>query len=331
MENLIKQLADRKINLYLILLIVSLLTVWVFSEVIWTVILAITLAYILKPLNKKLENKGFSNRVSTAISTIISVLTLIVLAIPFFLVLYQRRDILIGFLQELPQSFEITILGFELTVQITQLIELTRDGVTDTAVNLVQAAPSLTFKLFLVPVLVYAILRNTDEIEETMNNLVPDSMKDIVYRYHRRTEEVLIGLYVVQASTAILTFLIGMPVFYLLGYEPFISLALLSGILQLIPILGPTILIVVLAGFEIMMGDFIMALTILGTGLALVALLPDLIIRPRLANWTVGVSSSLYFLGFVGGILTLGAIGIIIGPLMIAILLETVKIISEQE
>jgi predicted PurR-regulated permease PerM len=45
---------------------------------------------------------------------------------------------------------------------------------------------------------------------------------------------------------------------------------------------------------------------------------------------------SLYFVGFVGGVLTLGAIGIIAGPLIVAILVEVVELlirdpaISEQ-
>lgn len=331
MDSLTEKLDNRDAGLYVTLLLISALTLWVFSEVIWTVFLAITLAYIFQPLNKKLQKKGFSSPQSSAIATLISFIGLLLLALPFALVLYQRRDILIDFLQDLPQSFELSAMGFEVTLQTTQLIDLTRDAVTDTAVNLAQATPSLALKFILVIVLLYAILRSTKSIETTAVQMVPKSMENILYRYHERIKEVLKGLYVVQASTAILTFVIGLPVFYLLGYEPFISLSLLAGIMQLIPVIGPTLLIIMLAGVEIVMGQVIAALTVFIIGLLLIALLPDMIVRPRLADWTMGLSSSIYLLGFIGGILTLGAIGIIVGPLIIALLLQTIELISEKQ
>ncbi len=44
--------------------------------------------------------------------------------------------------------------------------------------------------------------------------------------------------------------------------------------------------------------------------------------RPKLARYTTGLPASLYFVGFTGGVLTLGVIGFIAGPVVIALLVE---------
>jgi len=39
----------------------------------------------------------------------------------------------------------------------------------------------------------------------------------------------------------------------------------------------------------------------------------------------------LYFIGFIGGILTIGAVGIIIGPLIVGLTAEVIDLLSERE
>ena len=65
-------------------------------------------------------------------------------------------------------------------------------------------------------------------------------------------------------------------------------------------------------------------------GLVVVAFVPDAVIRTQLADRTGRISPGLYFVGFVGGILTLGAIGVIVGPLVVSLLLEVIDMLSEE-
>jgi predicted PurR-regulated permease PerM len=65
-------------------------------------------------------------------------------------------------------------------------------------------------------------------------------------------------------------------------------------------------------------------------GGGLIAWLPDLTIRPRLARRTADLDGSLYFIGFVGGLLSLGAIGVIVGPLVVALLAETAGLVADE-
>jgi predicted PurR-regulated permease PerM len=39
---------------------------------------------------------------------------------------------------------------------------------------------------------------------------------------------------------------------------------------------------------------------------------------------------SLYFIGFTGGLLSVGAVGVIAGPLLVALLSESITLLSEE-
>jgi predicted PurR-regulated permease PerM len=158
----------------------------------------------------------------------------------------------------------------------------------------------------------------------------PDSMTPVLRKYHLRIRDTLYGIYVVQAATAFLTFLVALPVFWLLGYEAFFTLALLCGLLQFIPVVGPSVVIAAVAGFDLLGGMITRAFLVFVIGLLLIGALPDAVLRPRLANRATGLPASLYFLGFIGGVLTVGPIGIIVGPLVIALILETVELLAYE-
>jgi predicted PurR-regulated permease PerM len=54
------------------------------------------------------------------------------------------------------------------------------------------------------------------------------------------------------------------------------------------------------------------------------------VIRTRLARETADLPGSLYFVGFVGGLLTLGPIGVIAGPLAVALVVEMGNLLTDE-
>jgi predicted ATP-dependent serine protease len=57
----------------------------------------------------------------------------------------------------------------------------------------------------------------------------------------------------------------------------------------------------------------------------IIGLVPDLVVRPQLASRQAKLPVSLYF---VGGVLT---VGVIAGPLVVALLIETVQLLAGDE
>lgn len=206
-----------------------------------------------------------------------------------------------------------------------------QEAVREFAIAFAGAAPRLVLASAVFSFLVYGILSRPGAVRAAAFRIVPPEYHDIPTRLHLRTRTTLYSIYVIQAATAAATFVLASALFSLLGYDSPISLAVIAGILQFIPILGPSILVVGLAVSDLLIGATTRAVLVLMLGLVVVSLIPDAVIRTRLAAKTGKISSGLYFVGFVGGILTIGPIGIIVGPVVVTLLLETVELLSERE
>jgi predicted PurR-regulated permease PerM len=173
-------------------------------------------------------------------------------------------------------------------------------------------------------------LYNEERARTAIIAVVPREYRDVVRSLNRRTRETLFAIYVLQAATALGTFLIALPVFYVLGYGFPFTLATVAAVLQFIPILGPSLVVVSLTGYHVALGQLPQAVAIFVLGGVLIAWLPDVLIRPRLASETAHLPGGLYFVGFVGGLLTLGPVGVIAGPLVVALVLELAGLVSTE-
>lgn len=88
---------------------------------------------------------------------------------------------------------------------------------------------------------------------------------------------------------------------------------------------------IAIGAYEISVGAYPRAAVVLALGLLLVGFLPDAVIRPRLARTAAGLPSCLYFVGFVGGLLSLAPVGIIAGPLVLALLVESLSLLAQED
>jgi predicted PurR-regulated permease PerM len=302
----------------------------VLAEVMATVFFAITVAYVLYPVRRWLVNHGRSRRVSAAVASLAGLVAAVVAIVPIFGALYVRRSSFLEFIRSLPAQVPVEAFGFEYVVDVSDAFVTIQRGVTQLAVELASAAPVLALKATLFVLLVYALLLRPRDIRRAVLALVPAVYHDVVLAFHERTRATLNALYVLQAATAFATFCIAYPVFAVLGYESSLVLAVLAGILQFIPVVGPSAVVVALAAYQVVAGDTAGAILVLTLGLVLVGFLPDALIRPRLASLTAGMPGSLYFVGFTGGVLTVGLVGFIAGPLVIAYLLEAGAILNTE-
>jgi predicted PurR-regulated permease PerM len=305
-------------------------TAVVLANVLTVVFFAITVAYVLYPLQTWLRRRGLSRRIASAVSTTVAFLVVVVVATPIAYVLYRRRSELLAVTNQIPETITTAVGGREITVETGPQLDALRDAATQLALDVAVALPRLALELTLFTLLVYAILYRPDPVQTAIYEMTPDKYHDIITRLHRRTRITLFSIYVLQALTGMATGLISLVFFFTLGYDAWFSLSVVAGILQFIPIIGPSILIAVVAGSEFLANQPVRGITVLALGLVLVGFVPDAIIRTQLSGWAGELSPSLYFVGFVGGVLTVGAIGLIAGPLVVALLVEVVKLLAEQ-
>ena len=314
-----------------LLAVVGLLTAVILWEVVEVVFFAITVAYILYPLRRALVERGLSGRIASALATLVAFLAVVFILLPIVWTLFRRRHEFIEIFQELPDELPVEVAGFVYVVDVSALVDSTAEFLRTIAITVAADAIVLALQLLLFTFLLYGLLLRPNAVGDAAFEIVPPSYHDVVRALHRRVADTLYALYVVQAATAVVTLPLGLLVFYALGYESVFVLAVVAAILQFVPIVGPGMLAAALAGHDLLLGMTNRAIGVIILGPLLVGLLPDVLIRPRLASRQARLPASLYFVGFVGGVLTVGVIGIIAGPLVVALLVEVVSLLGDRE
>ena len=308
----------------------GLLTLVLLANVIETVFFAITVAYVLYPIRRRLYDRGVPRRIAAAVAAGVGFVFAIAVVTPIVFVLYLRRDELLKFIQNIPGELTIELLGFSYPVDMSLWLVRARDAVVEAGINIAGAAPVLALKAFLFVILLFGLLLRPGNVRRAAVRIVPGEYHDVVFALHHRVRDTLYALYVLQAATAFGTFVVAYAVFWALGYEAVFSLSVFAGVLQFIPVLGPSILVAAIAAGQLMAGDVVAAVLVVVFGLVLIGFLPDAVIRPRLATVTTGMPASLYFVGFTGGTLTIGVVGVIAGPLVVALLVEVVELVTNE-
>lgn len=321
---------SRRTAIAAVLVGLSVIAVIVLGEVLGTVVLAVTVSYVLLPVRETLRDRGLSRQVSAVVTTALTAAVTLGLIAPVAFVLYRRRGALFELLQVFPDQIDVVVAGFSIAIQTEPLVERARMVATALAISTLQAAPVLALKLILFVLLVYGLLYRPQAVRSAILELVPSEYHDLLAALHRRTAMTLRAIYGLQAVTAVGTFLLALVIFAILGYESPVALAVVAGVLQFIPILGPSIVVVGLAGLDILAGNTVRAVIVFVVGLFVIGFLPDAVIRTQFADYAADLPASLYFIGFVGGVLTVGAIGVIIGPLVVALLVETANLLSQR-
>ena len=320
----------RLLSLAGLFVVLSLLSLYLLRGVIATVFFAITVAYVVYPLRQWLVARGLNNRVAAGFSTVVTFLAGFLLLAPLGYVVYARRTQIVDFVLDLPGTITLSLGEFTYTVELETIRQTVVAEASDVGLAIVRATPVLALKAFLFTLVVYALLLRPGEVHRGLLRPVPGRYHDIVERLHVTVRDTLYALYLLQAATAFGTFCIAFVLFAVLQYDPAFTLAVVAGLLQFIPIIGPSILIAVLGVVAYMGNDPVLAITVVVLGLTLVGFLPDALIRPRLAGYTTGMPGSLYFIGFTGGVLSVGAVGVIAGPLLVALLAESSRLLAEE-
>lgn len=319
---------ERQSVLGAVLIALLALSVLVLFEVLGTIVFALTMAYLLGPMKRRLRRRGVGQLTATLIVTVGAVAGVLALLTPIVIVLVLRLDEAIQLVVQLPATITVSVAGFEQEFALVEPRRSIEGWVRALAVDLTARIPVLLVKLSLFAFLVFALVYNERDIADNVLSVVPPRHRDIGRALHRRASNTLYAIYVLQGATAVATLFIAMPVFYLFGYDSWLALAAVAGVLQFVPVIGPSVLIAALAIGEALLGDAVGAVTILLVAGLLIGALPDVVVRPRLASYTIRLPSTMYFIGFVGGMLTVGALGIIVGPLVIALLTEAAGLLA---
>ncbi|MXR21513.1 AI-2E family transporter [Halobacterium bonnevillei] len=314
-------------GVFVLLLVVATLLL---GAVFATGFFAVTVAYVLVPLHQHVKRLGLPPWwASATTATVASLVALVPVSLGLY-VASDRISSLVDAIEELPETVSVTVADFTYVVDVGIATEAVISTLATFAVDAAAALPELSLKLTLFGMLLFGLLLAHEDAERAMLATIPASYHDVAHALAERATATLYAIYVLQAVTAFATAIIAVPVFLALGVPYPLTLAAAAGILQFVPIVGPSLVVGGIALYQASVGDTAGAITVFLVAGVLVAWLPDVLIRPRLSRQTADLPGSLYFVGFTGGLLTVGPVGIIAGPLIVALVVETAALLADE-
>jgi predicted PurR-regulated permease PerM len=309
---------------------VAALAALVLAEVLATAFLAVTVAYLLWPLRVELVDRGVAPYWASVLTALVGLVGALALLAPLGAVVFLRRSSLFDLLASVPTRVTVELFGVTAVVTLEQLLATLRTTLRAVVRTVAVALPVLAVKFTLFAFVVLALLQGGRAARRAVLGVVPPAYRDVAVAFHERIRATLVGIYVLQAVTALATFLLAAPAFALLGYDAPVAMGVVAATFQFLPIVGPSVLVLAVATYHVALGDAAAAAAMAAVGLVVVAWLPDVLVRPWLAPGTADLRGSLYFVGFAGGLLTLGAVGVVAGPLVVALLVEATALLSAE-
>lgn len=208
--------------------------------------------------------------------------------------------------------------------------------VTEFISNIFFTIPVFVVNLFIMLFVVFFLFRDgglfIDKIERILP-LKPEDRKNVVKRLNDTAYAVIYGSLIIAVAQGTL----GGIGFFIFGVPSPILWGLVMMLASLVPYVGssivwlPASLILIFEGYaDMQAGIMIKGLLLMLYGIFVVSTI-DNILKPKIIGDKSGLHPVLVLLGVVGGLKFLGFIGVIIGPIILALLVTFMKIYEEEK
>jgi predicted PurR-regulated permease PerM len=324
----------------IIAILFLLLTAFVLKDIFSVIIFSIILAYFLTPLynyflRKTNNKKKIASILTLGSFTVIIFVPLIIFS--YFLVLNLIKIIVdYKFYIENPEALNAAILEFSqqftnsdilASVDLTEAIKSIVLYVVEFSTNFFSSIPAYIFYFFVALFISYYFLIYGKEILRAMNDYVPLSLRkqDRLIKSIAKHLKVLFRGYFL---TGVIQTLVAMLGYIVLGAPNILIISFLTFIASLIPYLGTPLVWVPVSIYMFITGSPISGAILLIYGTLIISTV-DNFLRPVLMSGKDTISPPLVFVGFIGGMLAFGIMGIIIGPIIISITSILLKYVKE--
>lgn len=183
-----------------------------------------------------------------------------------------------------------------------------------TLFDFIRTIPRLFIGLTITVFVLFILLRDGDRLNAWTKSILPirnDVQDELNERLDRLTRASVIGN---VAASLIQAVALGIGL-WLLGFDNVFFLSVLTFILALLPLVGAFLVWIPLVFYLFAIGDISTAilLTILGTAVSL----SDFYTRPLVIGHSAAINSAIIVVGVFGGIVAFGAIGLLVGPVIL--------------
>ena len=305
----------------------------------WAVVLVIVFYPVHKKIASRIGRRGWSALVSCVLVVLVVVLPLAVLVAAVIQELtkvvpnlpanlsqvFSQQPAILGRLSQWVQArFGLDILGFQ-DFFIQQLRNVS-EGLLGASFSLVGNIVSSIVKAFFVIFTMYYLFRDADKIVNKLPDALPLDREQSEALIFRTQQVVSASVYGVMTIAALQGLLAGLA-YWILGIPSPILWAVLTAFVCMIPIAGSFLVWAPLAIYLIATGHWTKAVLLVIWG-ALVISTIDNFLRPKLVGTQTKLHELFIFFSVLGGISVFGLLGIVLGPVVLAITLGLLQTFS---
>lgn len=315
---------------FILLVIFACAAIVVFWSIMDMVLLGASLAIVLVPLHRTLSARTRPS-VSAGLITLLTFAGCGAVTYLTFLFFSQNTATLTTMFASIAAWVEdpaTNLLAYGIPISKGTLSAMLLKGYAlfvDYQATVIEYLTIILFKTFTFFFTLFVLLLHGEEIKSRIMEHLTPPMNEYVTRLSQVTVDTLYAIYVVQVIIAVLTFFIALPVFWILGYGNILFFSFFAAFCELIPILGSSLAFIIIGAYAVSIGDVQGVFILFILGYVGVALMPEIWIRPVLVGRRVKIRPVIMFIGIIGGILTMGLAGFVLGPVIIVLIITTYR------
>lgn len=317
-----------------LMLVFIYLTFLMISPFIKYIAMALILTYLMYPIYESLKDRVGYESLSAGIMIFIVVLLLV---IPSFLVvrtLVSEASTAVSMLEDdefLERAQFLDRFGLNeerLEEGASQILSRLGTFIVDSASSLLGSLPQIAIGLFLLFFIMYYGFkegRGLYEIIEEHIPLKPQHKNKLLKDIHSVSHGVLYG----QVLTAVIQGTVGGIGFLIFGVPNPVFWGFIMIILSFLPLLGTPVIWVPAVLFELAANDYTNGIGLLIYS-GVLTLNIDNVVRPKLISDRTQIHPVIILIGVLGGLVVFGFSGIVLGPLVMALMITMIKFYVDE-
>ena len=340
-------------TLFIILLIASLIVIWPFFYV---VIGGMILAYIFYPIYKRVLKKIKKDWIAALVTSLLIILVFSVLAVlvvnlfaneayvTYILLKQNLATVTTSQITCGESGIKCSVINYfskivgdsHVSLYINNALAKAATYMIDKATNFIISIPTLALDLFIMLFIMYYTFKDGEKLVKKVWLILP-LKKDHQAKIGKRVEEIINSTIYGSIVVSLIQGVVAVIGYYIFGLHSPLILGIATAFAALLPSIGtaliwlPASLVLIIDGLSSTSTTTVFnGIGLLIYGLLIISTIDNLV-KPKLIGNRAELHPAFVLLGVFGGLITFGFIGLVLGPLLLALFVTFVEIYEETE
>jgi predicted PurR-regulated permease PerM len=321
-----------------VILLLAFISFFILRPISGPIFLGLLFAYILHPVykrvNKRLNSKYLSASIVLVLTLCIIIIPTIILAIaatPQVLSVYSsvtNFDIASILNKVAPSLLQNQAVSAEVQAASSEVKSAISGWILNYLKNTIINIPSIMFGIVILLFTFFFAMIESDKFKDYFSVIFPfpKDYRDKFYdKFNQIADSVIYGHFIIGLAQG----LIAGVGYYILGVPQALLLTVLTVLAGILPVIGPSVIWGPVDVYLFIQGHTGIAMGLLIYGLFVISWV-DTLLRPQIVASRAQMNSAIALIGTIGGMYAFGAMGLIIGPIVLGNLILLIELYKDK-